>query len=166
MAMEFGFFVDSAWPCCFLVSSYKRQDCRTLCGVLPLPQAHEGEFPILILYRCLFRRQCLVRRPVICWFGPICPMCGRICLTGKGGRRGGELHSAGTFFPLESLSSHIESHWHLPLLFSLSFHFLGFCSKLVSIAGQLGDIGKAFLASWSGQVTCLQLKPPRLIWCL
>ena len=65
---------------------------------------------------------------------------------------GGELHSAGTFFPLESLSSHMESHWHLALLFSLSFHFLGFCSKLVSIAGQLGDIGKAFLASWSGQV--------------
>ena len=105
-----------------------------------------------------------MRRPVICWFGPICPMCGRICLTGKGG--GGELHSAGTFFPLESLSSHIESHWHLPLLFSLSFHFLEFCSKLVSIAGQLDDIGKAFLSSWSGQVTCLQLEPPRLIWCL
>ena len=154
MAMEFGFFVDSAWPCFFLVSSYKRQDCRTLCGVLPLPQAHEEEFSILILYRCLFRRQCLVRRPVICWFGPICPMCGRICLTGKGGGGGGGV---------ESLSSHIESHWHLPLLFSLSFHFLGFCSKLVSIAGQLG---KAFLASWSGQVTCLQLEPPRLIWCL
>ena len=75
----------------------------------------------------------------------------------------GELHSAGTFFPLES---HIESHWYLPLLFSLSFHFLGFCSKLVSIAGQLDDIWKAFLASWSGQVTCLQLEPPRLIWCL
>ena len=142
--MEFGFFVDSAWPCCYLVSSYKGQDCRTLCGVLPLPQAHEGEFSILILYRCL--------RPVICWVGPISPMCGRICLTGEGGGR--ELHSAGTFFPLESLSSHIESHLHLPLLFSLSFHFLGFCSKLVSIAGQLGDIGKAFLASWSGQVTC------------
>ena len=70
-------------------------------------------------------------------------------------RREGELHSAGTFFRLESLSSHIESHWHFPLLFGLSFHFLGFCSKLVSIAGQLSDIGKAFLASWSGQVTCL-----------
>ena len=153
MAKEFGFFVDSAWPCCFLVSSYKRQDCRILCGVLPLPQAHEGEFSILILYRCLFRQQCLVRRPVICWFGPICPMCGRICVC-VGGE---ELHSAGTFFPLESLSSHIESHWHLPLLSSLSFHFLGFCSKLISIAEQLGNIGKAFLASWSGQVTCLQL---------
>ena len=37
---------------------------------------------------------------MICWFGPICPMCGRICLTGKGGGGGGgELHSAGTFFP-------------------------------------------------------------------
>ena len=110
-----------------------------------LPQAHEGELSILILYRCLFRRQCLVRRPVICWFGPICPMCDRICLTGKGGE-GGFAFSR-DFFPLESLSSHIESHWHLPLLFSLSFHFLGFCSKLVSIARQLGDIGKAFLAS-------------------
>ena len=59
---------------------------------------------------------------------------------------GGELHSAGTFFPLESLSSRIKSHWYLPLLFSLSFHFLGFCSKLVSIAGQLDDIGKAFFS--------------------
>ena len=166
MAMEFGCFLDSAWPCCFLVSSYEGQDCRTLCGVLPLPQAHEGELSILF-----FRQQCLVRRPVICWFGPISPMCGPICLTGKdgglgGGGGGGSCIQQGLFFPLESLSSHIESHWHLPLLFSLSFHFLGFCSKLVSIAGQLGDIGKAFLASWSGQVTCLQLEPPRLIWCL
>ena len=78
-------------------SSYKGQDCRTLCGVLPLPQAHEGEFSILILYRCLFRRQCLVRRPVICWFGPISPMCGRICLTGKGGEGGESCIQQGLF---------------------------------------------------------------------
>ena len=156
---------------CFLASSYKRQDCRSWCGVSSIPQAHEGEVSILILYRCLFRRQCLVRRCVICWFGPISTMCGTHFFVMEGGKRGGwggerELHSEGTFIPVKSLSSHIESHWHLPLPFCLPLHFLGFRSELVSIAGQLGDIGKAFLASWSGQVTCLQLEPPRLIWLL
>ena len=142
---------------CFLASSYEGQDCGTCCSVSSMPQAYEGEVSILILCRCLFRWQCPVQRCVMMawshlsnvWYALV-ENCSR----------------QGLFFPVESLSSEIESHLHLPLPFCLSFHFPGFRSKLVSIAGQLNEIGKAFLASWACQVTCLQLEPPRLILCL